>query len=146
MHPETKIKKLREFYEFDDADLAANRAGQLTEKQLKVIGSVQTAKRTMATAAAALSTGLGVLLVLVSCCVFGSLTLPIIFDGHPAKLALSTTLSLVALVVFTLIFLIGGVALFFYSRRKVGLNYILTKVGGPVDVSFQTINTDHGRS
>jgi hypothetical protein len=117
-------QKLMDYFQFDEADLQANRSGNFSEKQIKELSTDQSGTVRRRRRAAAIFFGLGIFLLLI-------LAGFLIFKG---------TGYLVQNMALVICQGPGGVAFLlaslfiFRSSRTVRENYLLKKVEGPINI------------
>jgi hypothetical protein len=128
MNDERNKQVLRKFYDFDDADLYANRQGQFSEKQLQVIQSVRDAR------------GKGAKIINVFFVLMGSVSL-----GFSALILLVSSTSqkwysgMVAVMIMGIVIGLAsfgvGNSVMKRSQRKVHANYVLRTSQGIVHLT-----------
>ena len=132
--------QLRELWNFDDADLGANRLGQLTEKQKKFLSDEHKSQR-------GVFLGVGALIVVLFCCfpllAFGARgLLPIILSGSSSDLA--DMIPMVAIGGFGIIFfgitalIVGAVVVFYVLRANKKADIAVRRAEGVVTYTWET--------
>ena len=136
LSPEAKAERaIRRFYEFDDTDLAANRSGQLTERQLNIVKSRNRLYYMV-------GYGLGGFILLCALCGLGAALLYFVLDWLVMK---SWTISsYFGFASGILVATVGGGLIMKYGLSKAKSKFVLKKTEGPVVLEhFRVSSSSH---
>jgi hypothetical protein len=140
MDEEHAERAIRRFYEFDDSDLAANRQGQLSERQLGVIRAVSNQRKILGNAIRIFSIVISVgIMAILGFVLLLSLVLRAWNSGETVGMTWGS-IGITAL-------LIAGYYFSHLLFKKANANYVLRTVQGPVTLSsFRVRIQRSGRS
>ena len=133
MNEERVTRKLRDFYEFDDDDLAANRQGRLSPKQVQVIQSVSSERRMLGNA-------IGIVAGVIGLCVLAVVAFALFLSWVTQEWNAGANTGMVSGVVGTIVLFAVG----FYFRRlllsKARSKYILRAARGTVHLKNVSVH------
>ncbi len=131
---DTVSRTLKEFYDFDDADLEANRDGKLTEKQLRMMTTRNNAYRRVGYGGGGFFLGMAVLIALIWFIVFAFCLLTNNWSGFQGA-------SIGAGISVPISGVVGGLVLR-YGLSKSNPKFVLKKTEGPVVVDEGNVQGD----
>lgn len=129
--------QLQERWGYDEADLAANRQGKLTEKQRQSLASEHTSQRSV-------FGGVGLAVALLFCClpilIFGGRVLPSLISDSPAspQPSLAAILAIGGPILAMLALIVGVVVLIYFLRARRNADLRVRKAEGVVNYVWET--------